>query len=62
MTQNVSNYVDLEEPEEVRVNEEEPEQHEVPCPAHCRNGLVEVHGYETDCITCEGYGTLLVDL
>lgn len=46
--------------EEVRENEDEPTQREVSCPAHCRNGLVEVHGQETDCITCEGYGTILI--
>lgn len=59
-----SYYDDLEEVEEVYVNEdwddEEPEQTEVRCPAHCRNGIVEVHGQETDCITCEGMGTILV--
>lgn len=62
----MSNYRLDDEPDEVRVYEDpedaEPTQHEVTCPAHCMNGLVEVHGYETDCITCEGYGTLLVDL
>jgi hypothetical protein len=52
----VSNYDWPDEAEEVQENEER----EVPCPAHCRNGLVEVHGQETDCITCEGYGTILV--
>jgi hypothetical protein len=51
-----SNYAWAEEPAEVDV----PQQREVPCPAHCYGGLVEVHGQETDCITCEGYGTILV--
>ena len=41
-------------------DEDEVEEREAPCPAHCRNGLVEVHGQETDCITCEGYGTILI--
>lgn len=33
---------------------------EIPCPAHCDNGLVLVHGQETDCIECEGYGSVLI--
>jgi hypothetical protein len=55
-----SYYDDVDDLDWVDVVEEEPEQREVPCPAHCRNGLVEVHGQETDCITCEGFGTILV--
>lgn len=58
----MSSYYDWpEEAEEVHVIEEDEEQQEVPCPSHCRNGLVEVHGQETDCITCEGFGTILID-
>lgn len=54
----MSSYYDFEEDlEEVRENDPE-EVREVPCPSHCNGGLVEVHGQETDCITCEGYGTI----
>jgi hypothetical protein len=52
-----SYYADYDEPEEVREDGSEAVS-EVPCPAHCNGGLVEVHGQETDCITCEGYGTI----
>jgi hypothetical protein len=55
-----SNYYGPDWVEEVHVSEDVAEQREVPCPAHCNGGLVEVHGQETDCITCEGYGTILV--
>lgn len=50
-----SNYWDVESPAEVREN-----QFEVKC-ARCHgSGLVMVHGQETDCIDCEGYGSVLV--
>ena len=55
-----SNYADLDVVGDPYEYEEEPEQREVRCPARCLNGLVEVHGQETDCITCEGYGTILI--
>jgi hypothetical protein len=35
-------------------------QREVKCNACYGTGLVEVHGQETDCIECGGYGTVLV--
>lgn len=55
----MSNYAEYLEPEEVDVIESE--HREVPCNARgCRGGIVEVHGQETDCIECEGYGSVLI--
>lgn len=33
---------------------------EVPCHRCHETGLVIVHGQETDCLDCEGYGTVLI--
>lgn len=33
---------------------------EVPCPARCRDGIVLVDGFESDCIECGGFGNILV--
>lgn len=53
-----SYYVFEDEPEEVHVNELGAAI-EVRC-TRCRGrGWVEVCGQETDCIDCEGYGTVL---
>lgn len=53
-----SYYDEWDDLEDVDETEDDTTTREVPCPAHCNGGLVEVHGQETDCITCEGYGTI----
>jgi RecJ-like exonuclease len=52
----VSNYGFPPLPETVR----EEQHREQPC-SRCKGlGTVEVHGQETDCITCEGWGSVLI--
>lgn len=53
----MSNYETVEPVEEVR----EAEPKTIRCNVCHGSGLVEVHGQETDCLECEGYGDLLVD-
>jgi RecJ-like exonuclease len=53
-----SYYAEAPEPEEVR----EPQQREIRCNVCKGSGLVEVFDQETDCIECEGYGTVLIDV
>jgi DnaJ-class molecular chaperone len=51
-----SNYGFPPMPEMVR----EEQQREQPC-SRCKGlGTVEVHGQETDCIACEGWGSVLI--
>lgn len=54
-----SNYVATDEPEEVRVDDSS-DQREVRCNRCHGTGLVEIYDQETDCIDCEGYGTVLI--
>ena len=50
-----SNYELPEDPEMVQETQEEK-----PCP-RCRGlGTVLVHGQETDCIDCDGWGSILI--
>jgi DnaJ-class molecular chaperone len=53
----MSNYDYPPLPEEVR----EEAKKERRCQRCHGSGLVEVHGQETDCIDCEGYGSVLID-
>lgn len=55
----MSNYADFDEHEEVHVDEDD-QGREIPC-TRCRGrGWVLVHDQETDCIDCEGYGSVIV--
>jgi DnaJ-class molecular chaperone len=50
-----SYYDEPEGPEEVRVAK-----NERLCTRCKGSGSVELHGQETDCIDCEGYGSVLI--